>query len=230
MSNRASDRSDKIALWLLAACALVIVALTIRREFARDESFGVRLEGARFEESLIEAEASVELAKPDGTVRIVEFVDLECSACAFYHEKVVRPFLDEVETRREDVSFRVVLLPLPIHPHAEAGAVAAACSEEQGRFGEYLSIALAGQSSFGEAPWGRFAEAADLQDIQQFLSCLTASEPPSLVVAGKKLAESAGVRATPTLAVNGWILPRPVTIDELRRIVDTFLEGSDPFR
>lgn len=206
-----------------------MVALMVRREFGGGDVLETRLGGARFEQSLIGEEAGTEIGSVDGAIRVLEFVDLQCPACAMYHREVVLPLLDGLADSGASVSFRVVLFPLPVHPYADVAAHAAACAQRQGRFGEYLSVALAAQREFATEPWARFANDAGVSDERAFLTCLREPGRPSLVSEGVSLAESAGIRATPTLAINGWVLPRPASKEELLAVIKAFLDGGNPF-
>jgi protein-disulfide isomerase len=228
--REAANRNETVALWLLTLAAAVIAVLTIKRELSSDEASATRFDGARFEANLVDVEAAIEIAGSDGGVTIVEFVDIECSACAFYHEKVVLPLLAELEQLDARVSFRVVLLPLPVHPNADVAAHAAVCAAAQGRFGDFLRLSFASQAQFPDQPWLRIASDAGVPDDAAFRTCLEENVRPMLVTEGIRTAELAGIRATPTVVVNGWVLPRPATKEELSKVVRSLLDGDDPFR
>ncbi len=230
MSGHFTKRGEVGALWLLAMSAAIIAGLMIKREIGGWSGGEVRFDGARFEQNLLDVGDAVELAEPSASVRVVEFVDLECAACAQYHRDVVHPFLEELSSIGMNVSFRVVLFSLPMHPHAEIAAHAAECAHRQGRFGEFMRIAFATQREFAAEPWERLASDAGAADAPAFRSCLQEPTLPPLVAGGARLAETVGIRASPTVVVNGWVLPRPVSKDELRALVEALLDDQNPFR
>lgn len=49
------------------------------------------------------------------------------------------------------------------------------------------------------------------------------------IEAGKRAAALLHVSATPTIVVNGWVLPTPPTSKELSALVRAFSRGEQPF-
>lgn len=83
-------------------------------------------------------------------------------------------------------------------------AIAAECAGSQGRFGEFLARAYQRQSMFeNDSIWLRIAREADVRDTVSFAECI-ARDDRSAVARSLALAEAAGIRATPTLLINGW--------------------------
>ena len=230
MKEKPSKTAETGALWILALCATIMVGLMVRREFFSGEAVPAVLAGAELEEALLDETIGIELGRSDGAVRVVEFVDLECPACALYHRDVVSSLLETLEQRKASVSFRVVLFPLPMHPFANIAAQAAVCAHQQGRFREFVTVAFAAQREFREEPWLRLSENAKVHDVAAFARCLQDSAVRSTIVAGEKLAMEAHVRETPSIAVNGRLLPRLPSTDQLLALIDRLLDGDDPFR
>jgi protein-disulfide isomerase len=156
-----------------------------------------------------------EVGNPDAFLQVIAFLDLECAACALYHEKVVRE-LRQGEARG-DVSPVYVHCPLRSHRFAPEAAHAAECAAEQGRFGEFVEHALAAQDRFASQPWQDFAAAVGSADSTEYWSCLVRDSLASRVNAGRRAGERAGVSGTPTLVVNGWRYRTPPTLDQIRR-------------
>lgn len=230
MPSQQQSRSDRVAFWLLAISAVILVGLSLKREFFSAASPRALHEAAVFRHALADVKDAIEIGELGGAVRVVEFVDLQCPACAMYHRDVVRPLLDEFAESGSSVSFRVVPFSLPMHPLAEVAARAAVCALEQGRFSEYLSIALSQQRDFGTGPWLRFAAEAGVENLSVYGACLADPTGPELVSAGARLAESENILQSPTVAINGWLLPRLLPKAELREMIIALLDGRDPFK
>ena len=229
MSSRASAAGGAGAVWLLAISAFIMAGVMVKREFRAAVPVPSQHAGSTFMDELVDVRVGIEMARSDGEVKIVEFVDVECPACAVYHRDVVSPLLETITQRNASVSFRVVMFPLPVHRHAVEASHAAVCAHDQGHFLPFLTNAFRGQRDFESGPWARFAVEAGVADIRAFEQCLEGARP-ALVTSGLQLAESLRLRETPTIAVNGWVLPRPIGKDELLRLIDSLLDGVDPFR
>jgi protein-disulfide isomerase len=119
------------------------------------------------------------------------------------------------------ISVRVAHLPLRSHPHAMKAAVAAECAGSQGGFSEFLERAYQRQSLFdNDSIWLSIAREADVHDTDRFAECM-ARDDRSAVARSLALAEAAGIRATPTLLINGW---RDLAVP-LERSVSKALKG-----
>src|SRR5262245_47990198 len=82
-------------------------------------------------------------SNPHAPVVVVEYADLQCSACRTAHESIVKPLLEHFGTH---IRYEVRHFPLTsIHRHALDAAQAAECAADQGKFWEYADIAFARQ-------------------------------------------------------------------------------------
>jgi protein-disulfide isomerase len=84
------------------------------------------------------------------------------------------------------------------------------------------------QAVLGTVSWVELANQANLSNVQRFQACLDSTHPIERVVQGKRLTIKFGVRGTPTILVNGWLLPRTPSVDELDGIVREVLKGGTP--
>jgi hypothetical protein len=55
--------------------------------------------------------------------------------------------------------------------------------------------------------------------------CAEREDPVPRIVEGRKLGDELG---TPTLIINGWMLPPPPNEDELGKMIEAVLQGKSP--
>ena len=86
------------------------------------------------------------------------------------------------------------------------------------------------QDALGKTPWIELARAAGVADSSQFDQCMTSSPVvDARIQAHKDLGDKTfGVRATPTLVINGWKLGEPPDRATLDKMVQAALAGKAP--
>ena len=107
-------------------------------------------------------------------------------------------------------------------------ARAAECASDQGHFEAMYEKLFEGQESFGLTPWSEYAAAAGLPDPAAFDGCMKRTNPVPRVEQDKELGTNLDVKGTPTLIVNGWMLARPPSSDELVAMITAILAGKSP--
>lgn len=221
------SRLDVILQVALTLAAIAMAGAVVRREFTPSAGATTATSPrAQFHEAWTDARAvGIEIANPNAAVRIVEFLDIECSGCALYHERALKPFLRAVDP--SDYSLVVVHRPLPIHEHAVPAARAAECAQEQDKFLPFVEAALDAQQTFGSAPWKELATTAGVTDLTRFSSCVANGKDFPRISNGNALAVRMGINATPTILVNGWELSIPPTFETLRKLVAELNAGKD---
>jgi len=138
------------------------------------------------------------LNPPGAKLMLMEFSDFQCPFCGKYATQILPEIRhDFVDSGRVAYMFRSFPLR-SIHPLAAPAAVAAECSNAQGRFWEMHDRLFAHQSALQEADLVEHATAIGL-DPQKFSSCLrsTARGLEEDEAEGKRL----GVMSTPTLMI-----------------------------
>ena len=139
-------------------------------------------------------------SNPDAPVVVVEYADLECSACRTVHESIVKPLLEQFGA---SIRFEMRHFPLtPMHPHALDAAQAAECAADQGKFWEYADIAFARQREMSHEALLAWAKEISL-DASRFEPCLASGSKRALVFSEYEEGISKGVEGTPTFFVNG---------------------------
>ena len=148
---------------------------------------------------------------------ISEFVDFRCPQCARARE-VLAQLLD---SNPNDVRLIFRHYPLDsacnpkitnqVHPASCAASIAAECAGEQGQFWEYAEQLFSDQKEYTRTDFTNYASKLNL-DPERFHSCLDETNTKDFVRKDIEEAERIGVKATPTLIINGHFiegLPAP---------------------
>lgn len=187
------------AVTVLVGCALFVTFLVGRRELglSAPAQLGVVAADNRVPDWREYAADGHAMGPSDAPVTITTFSDFQCPAC-----RALAASLDTLRARypRE---VRVVYrhFPLDGHPYAREAAQASECAAAQGRFPEFHDALFAAQDQIGRRPFPRFAESAGL-DVRSFVACADSASRISLA-SDTEMARRLGVRATPTLLING---------------------------
>jgi protein-disulfide isomerase len=139
----------------------------------------------------------------DAPIRIDEFTDLQCPACARGNEaldkimSVYGPYIRLVFHHN----------PLPIHRWAVPAAVAAECAGRQGRFFPYAAKLYATQNDWENSPkepenFAAYAKEMGL-DANAFAACRADPSVRAIIDRDVKYATQKHIDATPTYMVNG---------------------------
>ena len=156
----------------------------------------------------------------DAPVTIVVFTDFQCPACAATHpvvEETVKAYGNRVRLVVRD-------FPLPQHAQARKAAEAAAASNAQGKFFEYIALLFKNQSALDVPSLKKYA--ADLGlNTARFNAALDSGEYALEVEHDVEDGEQYGVDSTPSIFVNGVRL-RDLTPEALRAAIDRALARS----
>lgn len=206
------DRILNAATVVIAACAVIVVGLLVRREFFVDSPSADPARGPVVVEDwqrLLNGDRQEGSSSPRMTV--VEFVDYQCPFCLQAERRI-----DQLrEEYPDDLAVSYRHLPLAIHPHAFDAAVASECAGEQGLFLTFHDVLFENQMAIGIDPWIDFAKRAGVPDHDRFLACLDEDAPRDRVEADMALAQSIGVTGTPSFVVEGLLLEGLPGVDSM---------------
>jgi protein-disulfide isomerase len=157
---------------------------------------------------------------------LVEFSDLECPHCGSLHHTIASLFEERGPAR---LRVRFVNYPLDrecnphvarsVHPTACLSARGGICAEAQGRFWPFAEATLALQGHRTRQVLLDTAQTVGL-DTERFAVCLDAEATAKALAEDIALAHSAGVRATPTVLVNGWTFEGAIPRAKLLKVMD----------
>jgi protein-disulfide isomerase len=131
-------------------------------------------------------------------VTIVEFADFECPFCGKMFEKLREVY------RQNPGQVRIVykFYPLPMHPHAEIAARAGFAAMKQGKFWEMHDKMFQNQKHLEQSDLEAYAREIGL-DPAKFRQDFDSPQADERIARDRKLGDTLGVAATPTLYVNG---------------------------
>ena len=179
------------------------------------------LEAPRYEVKVTDDDPSY--GSSGAKVTIVEFSDYQCPYCL-----QAVPILKRIQKTYGD-RVRVVWKDYPltqIHPLALKAAQAAHCAGEQKKYWEFHDRLFDNQSALDTDDLRKHAQAAAL-DMPRFNSCFDSSKYADRVREGMEMGNRLGVSSTPTLFINGRVLPGAYPYDDLAAIIDEELARLD---
>jgi protein-disulfide isomerase len=116
---------------------------------------------------------------------------------------------------------------------SQQAAAAARCAGDQGKYWQYHDYLMENQDNENQGAFRR--ERLDLiastigLDMAAFDACMASDAPFDAVKAETEVGRQAGVKSTPTLAVDGVLLkPGALPMTDLRPILDAALAGTPP--
>jgi protein-disulfide isomerase len=219
-----SSLAENVVLFLLLACALTTTGLLARREIFLSPETGTSAEPVFVERWRDALKIGLRTGPSSAAVEIVEFADFQCPYCARFDKQLAQM----LSRSKESVAITLVHYPIAGHKYAEGAARAAECADDQGRFAAMQTILFEQQKFFGDIPWIELGRQALIPDTTRFQQCVDSTTPLDRVIQGKKLATVFGIKGTPTILINGWMLPGPPDAKQLERIVSDAARGKTP--
>ena len=163
-------------------------------------------------------------------LEIVEFADFQCPHC-----KDAEPTIQKLVTEYPNAHFVFEMLPLPQHPQAFHAATYGLCVAKLGgdkAFFDFSTAVFDGQAGLstdeGATLTLNSAVTKAGQDPDKVAACAKTPETKAAVEAGVKLAQDLNITQTPSLAINGRIIPvGGVSYDVLKQMI-TYHVANDP--
>jgi protein-disulfide isomerase len=154
------------------------------------------------------------LGDPNAPVKVEEYADFQCPACASWSQNIEKQFLEKyVQTGKVQFIFHTFsFIDDRSTPKESKNAAAAAyCAMDQGKFWEYHDYLYANQTGenvgdFTDRRLAEFAKKLSL-NMSEFNSCYSSGKYTQRVLDEKAAAANLGVNSTPSFAVNGKLVP-----------------------
>ncbi len=167
---------------------------------------------------------------PKAKIIIEEYADFQCSVCARYTREVA-PRLDEKYVKTGKVYYIFRYFPF-LGPESFRAAEAAACAAEQGRFWEYEHLVFANQRGenmgwFSDERLIGFAVRVGL-DRGAFEGCLRSGKYRDFIRGAAEAGRQRGVRATPTIFINGEKIEGLYDVVFYETYIETLLQKGAP--
>lgn len=164
-------------------------------------------------------------------VEIVEYADFQCPACAHF-AILTGPDVKQRLVATGQVRWRFMDFPLPMHPHAPAAHLAAACAAEQGRFWPMHDQLFFQQSDWSSSrrPERRFREYAGAigLDVARYDACMEERRYAGRIQATKEAGVARGVGSTPTFVVGNLMVSGSLPYDSLKTLVERVQRRASP--
>jgi len=155
-------------------------------------------------------------------VTIIEFGDLECSACRRFSTRIK----DLEKKYGKDLALVFVHYPLSQHRFAIPAARALECAAQQGETRKLFDLIYEKQDSIGLKEWESYATEAGVPNPVAVTLCIKSSHTFRRIETGLSLGPKVAVRGTPTFVVNGW---RLAPNDKFSESVDLIMNGKQPY-
>lgn len=149
-------------------------------------------------------------------VTLVEFSDYQCPNC----QRAVKVM--ELLFKQHPDKVKLVHMDFPINPSGVSRTVAhgGVCAQAQGRFWDYHDRAFEQQESLSASSPAVLASAIGL-DMERFQACMKDPSTHQKVAASEAQAKRLGIRATPTLFVDGRPFPSSHLLRDLGEYITT---------
>jgi protein-disulfide isomerase len=155
------------------------------------------------------------------TLRIVEFGDYECPACAR-----LEPVLQKMRRRfGADLATSFVHYPLSYHPNAVKAANLAECASQASVFPQVNALLFSLRDSLATVDAETIITRVSLLNTAQFRACASRQDTLAQIRRGLALAETLQVRGTPTLILNGLLLRDVPTEQQLDSLLQAGLRA-----
>ena len=156
---------------------------------------------------------------PQARVKIVEFVDFQCPACAF-GLKFLKTFFEQ---HPNDLYIQVRYFPLTnMHHHAMVSALYSECAARQGKFWALDDLMIPQQAQWAQLispdPVFQSMGAQAGINIDQLNTCIASDDARKVINDEKSLGQSLGIVSTPTYFVNNKMVVGVKSLqDELKK-------------
>ncbi len=163
-----------------------------------------------------------EKGKATARIRVVEYTDFQCPACA----NAAKDIKDEFLKNPDKIHIELKYFPLGMHHFARRAAIYAECTAEQGKFWSFHDVIYKNQGSWSKMttvdPY--FSQLAALLGVDgvRLSACVNGGTMESRISRDMKEGQSLGVNATPTFFVNGKMVVGGQNFkDEIHKILKT---------
>lgn len=195
---------DRAATWLLVVCAVALTFIVARRDLVGGATTTTWSKPKRVADWQRYHTSTKVIGPSTAPVSILVFSDFQCPFCARFAQSLKRirsEYPNEV---------RIVFRSFPIaqlHPHARAAAAAAECAAQRGAFAQLHDLLFDSPDSIGVWDWPDVAGRIGVSDERWFAKCMGDKPTLTRITDDSAAAIAIGLKGTPTVMVNRWLLP-----------------------
>jgi protein-disulfide isomerase len=156
-------------------------------------------------------------------LKITEFIDFQCPACAKGSEYLAQTF----EAHPHLIRLQLKHFPLSMHTHGQTSALYAECAAQQGLFWPMHDLLIERQGNWkrldnAQPAFNQMAKEAQL-NLQELNACLQGDKAYRMIEKNKAEGRNLGIRSTPTYFVNGNMA---VGMQSLQQEVNKYLSAN----
>jgi protein-disulfide isomerase len=206
--------NDKSISWGILAIAAVLI--------------GVFVISSTPEQQQLNESGTAITGPTNAPILMTEYGDFQCPSCA-----KVFPTLSTIKKEyRSQLQFTFVHYPLKsIHKNAYAAALASEAAKDQGKFWEMHDMLYTKQAEWSnlEKPDEKFLDYAKALalDTQAFTTYIKEEKGKEKIESDITVAQSLGIKSTPTFDINGILFSGVPTYDQLRLRFEQILAHPD---
>lgn len=165
---------------------------------------------------------------PSARVVMIDFSDFGCPYCAQFTRETF-PVIEREYIRTGKVFFKYVPFVVGMFPHAAEASRAVECAGEQGRFWEAADQVYATQREWRQSADPRTALVTAARsagaDPTAFSRCYDDRHTDRRTRRATDVANTLGVRVTPSFVIDGRPIEGALPVEEFRKIIDAALAG-----
>ncbi len=143
---------------------------------------------------------------PNAPIKIVEFIDFQCPACAT-GAKMIK---EKMEIYPDQIFLEMKYYPLAMHQHAFTSSYYAECALRQGKFWEFQDLLIGRQIMWSNLPEVKtvFDDMAKEVGLKQdkLEACLQDEKIKETVMKTREEGDLLGVKSTPSYFVNDKLI------------------------
>lgn len=209
-AKKARGSGPQTFYWILAIVAVLGVGAIALATMGGDSNMvtePLELSDIPDASALLERARGIAVGPDTAPIKVLVFSDFQCPGCKHWALNVEQPLkADLIASGQAQLVYYD--FPLANHPHSFVVSRAARCAGDQEKFWEYHDLAFAQQENWSysqSTPTDQLIEYARTLglDVGQFTQCLQSDAHAETVTANQMLGTQLGVRATPTIFVNG---------------------------
>ncbi len=165
------------------------------------------------------------LGPDNAPVTVEEYADFQCPFCAQFATGTARQ-LEDTYFKSGSGKVRFVFHPVAfLGPESQDAAEAAECANEQGKFWDYYDILFTNQrgenqGGFSLSRLKSLATGIPGLDTARFNTCLDSHRYRQTVQQETQQAQDRGIKATPTIVVNGQMVEGAIGFDLLNQMIE----------
>ncbi|MCA9408540.1 MAG: thioredoxin domain-containing protein [Candidatus Omnitrophica bacterium] len=182
--------------------------------------FGIRYYQQKNTANLMDGPLTRAKGNPKAPIKIVEFIDYQCPACAMGSKYLKEKYEQYPDQLRIELKY----FPLGMHQHAMLSAQYVECAARQGKLWPFQDKVMERQNGWKNLIDPRPAfdvMAKEIEiDLDQMKQCLDNEDVKRFILEDKEKGNSLGVKSTPTYFVNNKLLVGAKSLDiELKKLL-----------